>query len=53
MLEDVIRNLPQAQGYSDARGLLSARRAVVQYHEGWASRGSASTTCTWETASRS
>jgi len=33
VLEDVIRNLPLAQGYSDARGLLSARRAVVQYHE--------------------
>ncbi len=33
VLEDVIRNLPMAQGYSDARGLLSARRAVVQYHE--------------------
>jgi alanine-synthesizing transaminase len=33
VLEDVIRNLPTAQGYSDARGLLSARRAVVQYHE--------------------
>jgi alanine-synthesizing transaminase len=33
VLEDVIRNLPLAQGYSDSRGLLSARRAVVQYHE--------------------
>ena len=33
VLEDVIRNLPLAQGYSDARGLSSARRAVVQYHE--------------------
>jgi len=33
VLEDVVRNLPLAQGYSDARGLLSARRAVVQYHE--------------------
>ncbi|HEY3764664.1 MAG TPA: pyridoxal phosphate-dependent aminotransferase [Gaiellales bacterium] len=33
VLEDVIRNLPLAQGYSDARGLLSARRAVVQYHD--------------------
>jgi alanine-synthesizing transaminase len=34
VLEDVVRNLPAAQGYSDARGLASARRAVVQYHEG-------------------
>ena len=33
VLEDVIRNLPAAEGYSDARGILSARRAVVQYHE--------------------
>jgi len=30
---DVIRNLPAAQGYSDSKGLLSARRAVEQYHE--------------------
>jgi alanine-synthesizing transaminase len=34
VLEDVVRNLPAAQGYSDARGLASARRAVAQYHEG-------------------
>ena len=31
ILRDVILNLPTAQGYSDSKGLLSARRAVVQY----------------------
>ncbi|RKS72625.1 alanine-synthesizing transaminase [Motilibacter peucedani] len=33
LLEDMIANLPRAQGYSDSKGLLSARRAVVQYAE--------------------
>ena len=33
ILVDVIRNLPQAQGYSDSRGLLSARTAVVQHYQ--------------------
>ncbi|MGH3444432.1 MAG: pyridoxal phosphate-dependent aminotransferase [Nocardioidaceae bacterium] len=32
ILEDMIRELPTAQGYSDSQGILSARRAVVQYH---------------------
>ena len=31
LLEDMIANLPRAQGYSDSKGLLSARRAVMQY----------------------
>lgn len=30
ILHDVIRNLPTAQGYSDARGIFSARKAVMQ-----------------------
>ncbi|RBP67172.1 alanine-synthesizing transaminase [Brevibacterium sanguinis] len=30
---DMVRQLPVAQGYSDSRGILSARRAVVQYYE--------------------
>ncbi len=34
ILVDVIRNLPQAQGYSDSQGLLSARTAVVQHYQG-------------------
>ena len=34
ILVDIIRNLPHAQGYSDSKGLLSARRAVVQYYQG-------------------
>jgi alanine-synthesizing transaminase len=33
ILTDVIRSLPDAQGYSDSKGLLSARRAVVQHHQ--------------------
>ncbi|MEO5874119.1 MAG: pyridoxal phosphate-dependent aminotransferase [Streptosporangiaceae bacterium] len=34
ILQDVILNLSQAHGYSDSKGLLSARRAVVQHYEG-------------------
>ncbi|GLR62579.1 pyridoxal phosphate-dependent aminotransferase [Marinospirillum insulare] len=30
ILQDVIRNLPTAQGYSDSKGLYSARKAVMQ-----------------------
>jgi alanine-synthesizing transaminase len=33
MLQDVILNLPSAHGYGDSKGLLSARRAVVQYYQ--------------------
>lgn len=33
LLRDVIRNLPVAQGYCESKGLLSARRAVAQYHD--------------------
>jgi alanine-synthesizing transaminase len=33
VLQDVIRNLPMAHGYGDSKGLLSARRAVVQYYQ--------------------
>src|SRR3546814_18713480 len=33
ILQDVIRNLPTAQGYSDSKGPFSARRASMQsYH---------------------
>ncbi len=28
---DVIRNLPQSQGYCDSKGLFSARKAIMQY----------------------
>lgn len=31
ILQDVIRNLPTAQGYSDSKGLFSARKAVMHY----------------------
>ena len=30
ILQDVIQNLPSAQGYSDAKGLYSARKAIMQ-----------------------
>jgi alanine-synthesizing transaminase len=33
ILQDVILNLPQAHGYSDSKGILPARRAVVQHYE--------------------
>jgi alanine-synthesizing transaminase len=33
ILQDIIRNLPAAHGYSDSRGLLPARRAVVQHYQ--------------------
>ncbi|WP_406300186.1 pyridoxal phosphate-dependent aminotransferase [Embleya sp. NBC_00888] len=33
ILHDMIRNLPSAQGYSDSKGVLSARRAVVQHYQ--------------------
>ena len=32
ILRDMIAMLPTAHGYSDAKGILPARRAVVQYH---------------------
>lgn len=34
VLVDMIRHLPNAQGYSDSRGIFSARTAVVQYYQG-------------------
>lgn len=33
ILKDVIRQLPTAQGYSDAQGIYSARVAVMQYYQ--------------------
>ncbi|WP_114855099.1 pyridoxal phosphate-dependent aminotransferase [Brachybacterium sp. YJGR34] len=33
ILVDMIKNLPTAQGYSDSRGIPSARRAVAQYYQ--------------------
>jgi len=33
ILVDVIASLPTAQGYSDSKGILSARRAVAQYFQ--------------------
>ncbi len=32
ILVDMIAQLPQAQGYSDSKGIVSARRAVTQYY---------------------
>ncbi|NJC72207.1 pyridoxal phosphate-dependent aminotransferase [Planosporangium thailandense] len=33
ILQDVMLNLPNAHGYGDSKGLLSARRAIVQYYQ--------------------
>src|SRR5262245_9737794 len=33
ILRDIVHNLPNAHGYSDSRGILPARRAVVQHYE--------------------
>ena len=33
ILVDMIRHLPHAQGYSDSRGIFSARTAVSQYYQ--------------------
>jgi alanine-synthesizing transaminase len=33
ILKDVIRQLPNAQGYSDSQGIYSARVAVMQYYQ--------------------
>jgi alanine-synthesizing transaminase len=33
IVQDVILNLPVAHGYGDSKGLLTARRAVVQYYQ--------------------
>jgi alanine-synthesizing transaminase len=33
ILQDMIRMLPQAHGYTDSRGILSARRAVAQHYQ--------------------
>ncbi|MCU4746967.1 pyridoxal phosphate-dependent aminotransferase [Streptomyces sp. JH002] len=33
ILEDILRNVSSAHGYGDAKGLLSARRAVMQHYQ--------------------
>ncbi|CCI54275.1 pyridoxal phosphate-dependent aminotransferase [Nostocoides jenkinsii] len=33
ILQDMIHNLPQAQGYSDSRGIYSARTAVMNFYQ--------------------
>lgn len=33
IITDVIRNLPSAEGYSDSKGIYSARKAVMQYYQ--------------------
>lgn len=33
ILEDILRNVGEAHGYGDAKGLLSARRAVMQHYQ--------------------
>jgi alanine-synthesizing transaminase len=33
VIVDVVRNLPESQGYSDSQGILSARTAIVQHYQ--------------------
>lgn len=33
IVHDMIRNLPATEGYSDSKGLFSARKAVMQYYQ--------------------
>lgn len=33
IIEDMIVNLPNAEGYSDSKGIFSARKAIMQYHQ--------------------
>ncbi|MBO7363917.1 MAG: pyridoxal phosphate-dependent aminotransferase [Lachnospiraceae bacterium] len=33
IIHDMIFNLPDAEGYSDSKGLFSARKAIMQYHQ--------------------
>ena len=33
IMQDMIRNLPQASGYSDSKGLFAARKAVMHYSQ--------------------
>lgn len=39
LIQDVIRNLPQAQGYCESKGLFAARKAVMQYTQQIGVRG--------------
>ncbi len=33
VIHDMISNIPEAEGYSDSKGLFSARKAIMQYHQ--------------------
>ena len=33
IVADIVHNLPESQGYSDSRGIYSARTAVAQYYQ--------------------
>ena len=33
IIHDMIMNIPEAEGYSDSKGLFSARKAIMQYHQ--------------------
>lgn len=53
IMRDIIQALPYAQGYSDSKGILSARRAVVTRYELVAGfPDSTSITSTWAMAAR-
>ncbi len=33
VVDDMVTNLPSSEGYSDSKGLFSARKAIMQYHQ--------------------
>ena len=54
IMRDIIPALPYAQGYSDSKGIVGARRAVfTATSSSTGSHGSTSTTSIWATASAS
>jgi aspartate/methionine/tyrosine aminotransferase len=50
IIQDMIRNLPASSGYSDSKGVFSARKAVMHYTQQRAWSAWASTTSTSATA---
>ena len=33
IIQDMIRNIPDAEGYSNSKGIFAARKAIMQYHQ--------------------
>jgi alanine-synthesizing transaminase len=49
-VQDVIRNLPDASGYTDSRGMFAPRKAIMQYSQEKRIPGVTSTTSSSATA---